>query len=191
MKRLSNIMLAATFISNLFYAMSYPYIYAQTVKVVPQSFIGIEQILCCVGAMLFCWIWNKNSDKLFKYYELLLVAEIIADTVLFADVLIRWDLKFYFLLNVIIYSVITRNLICGGNKMRAKLNPSEKERERFDNNNSILNSASTLIGAGTAIVFNPQLKTLFVLALIGNIADNFIYLYICRGIKKNKCPVTE
>ena len=191
MKRLSNIMLAATFISNLFYAMSYPYIYAQTVKVVPQSFIGVEQILCCVGAMLFCWIWNKYSDKLFKYYELLLVAEIIADTVLFADVLIRWDLKFYFLLNVIIYSVITRNLICGGNKMRAKLNPSEKERERFDNNNSILNSASTLIGAGAAIVFNPQLKTLFVLALIGNIADNFFYLYICRGIKKNKCPVTE
>ena len=191
MKRLSNIMLAATFISNLFYTMSYPYIYAQTVKVVPQSFIGIEQILCCVGAMLFCWIWNKYSDKLFKYYELLLVAEIIADTVLFADVLIRWDLKFYFLLNVIIYSVITRNLICGGNKMRAKLNPSEKERERFDNNNSILNSASTLIGAGAAIVFNPQLKTLFVLALIGNIADNFFYLYICRGIKKNKCPVTE
>ena len=184
MKKLSNIMLAATFISNLFYAMSYPYIYAQTVKVVPQAFISIEQILCCAGTMLFCWIWNKFSDKLFKYYELFLIAEIVADSILFADVIIRRDLRFYFMLNVIIYSIITRNLICGGNKMRAKINPSEKERERFDNNNNIMNSASTLLGAGLAMILSPELKPLFILALIGNIADNFFFLYICRGIKK-------
>lgn len=182
LKRLSNLMLTANFLSTLFYSVSYPYIYAEMMKVVPKSFISIEQILTCVGTIIFCSLWNKYSDRLFKHYRMILWLEIAADTVLFSDVLIRNDLSFYFLLNIIIYCIITRNLACGGTKMRAKVNPTEKDRERYDNSSNIVCSVATLLGSGVAIIVDIPLTMLFILAFIGNTVDNFFYLYIYNHI---------
>lgn len=181
---LSKLMLVAAFFSDLFYAMSYPYIYAETIKVVPKPYITLEQLLACIGTIIFCKLWNKYSDRLFKYYRLILVVEIIADAFLFADVIIRNDLKFYFLLNVIIYSIITRNLSCGGVKMRAMVNPTEKLRERYDNNNNIIASVSTILGASLALLIHCNITTLFIFAVIGNTVDNFFYLYIYNRLQR-------
>lgn len=176
-------MLLSNLTCTLFYSMSYPYIYAETIKVVPHFYIGIEQILACVGTIIFCKAWNMYSDRLFKHYRLFLILEVIADLILFTDVLIRNDLKFYFLLNIIIYSVITKNLCCGGVKIRAIVNPTEKEREQYDNNSSIVNAIATLIGAGVAMMFDFNLTLLFVFALIGNGLDNAFYIYIYNKIR--------
>lgn len=184
MKKLSNLMLIAAFFSDLFYAMSYPYIYAETIKVVPKSYITVEQLLACLGTIIFCGLWNKYSDRLFKHYRKILVVEIIADIILFADVITRGNLKFYFLLNIIIYSIITRNLACGGTKLRALCNPTEKERERYDNNNNVIASVSTILGASTALIIPQNINILFILALIGNTVDNFFYLYIYNKLQK-------
>lgn len=184
-KRLSNLMLISAFISTLFYSASYPYIYAELMKVVPTFYISLEQLLACVGTLLICSMWNKYSDRLFKHYAKMLVVEIIADVYLFADVLIRNDLKFYFLLNILIYSIITKHIACGGTKMRARVNPTEKTREKYDNNLSIVCSVATLLGIGLETILSPKLTTLFILALIGNTIDNFFYLYIYRQIIKN------
>ena len=186
MKRLSALMLTANFISTLFYAASYPYIYAEMMKVIPHLYISIEQLLSCIGTIVFCWIWNRYSDRLFRYYYLILLAEMTADVILFADVLIRRNLSFYFLLNVIIYAIITRNLCCGGTKMRALVNPTEQLREQYDNNSSIVNSVATIMGAGFAALFPQTLTALFVLALIGNVSDNFFYLYIYHKLTGGK-----
>lgn len=185
-KRLSDSMLIANFISTLFYSLSYPYIYAETVKLVPKYYISLEQILACLGTIIFCWLWNKYSDRLFKYYREILYAEIIADTFLFVDVIIRGNLNFYFLLNVIIYSIITRNLSCGGTKMRAIVNPTERSREKFDNNSNVVSSTATLLGSGTAIILSLDIKLLFVMAFIGNIIDNIFYLFIYHKIKSER-----
>lgn len=184
MKRYSNMMLAANFFSTLFYAMSYPYIYAETIKAVPHFYISIEQLLSCIGTIVFCGLWNRFSDKLFKHYRAMLVVEILADVFLFADVIIRKDLSFYFLLNVIIFALVTRNLACGGTKMRAIANPTERDRERYDNNSNVICSISTIAGSCAAAVFPMSLTTLFILALIGNTIDNFFYLIIYDGILK-------
>jgi hypothetical protein len=127
-------------------------------------------------------MWNSFSDKLFKHYRKMLIAEIIADIYLFLDVIIRNDIKFYFLLNIIIFSVITKNIGCGGTKMRAMVNPDEKSRESFDNNSSIVDALSTLLGAGFAMFINLDLTWLFVLALIGNTIDNIFYLHIYNNL---------
>lgn len=177
-------MLLSNFISTLFYAMSYPYIYAETCKIVPTYYISIEQLLSCVGTIIFCWLWNKYSDKLFVYYGEIIIAEILFDLILFSDVLLRNDLKFYFLFNVIIYSVITRNMICGGTKMRAIVNPTEKAREQYDNNSNIVTSIATLVGTSVSLMLAPDIKMLFIFALIGNISDNFLFMYIYRTIKR-------
>lgn len=187
LKQLSNIMLLANFISTLFYALSYPYIYAEMMKVIPKGYISFEQILACGSTVVFCKIWNKNSDKLFRYFPAILIAEVIADTILFIDVIIRKDLSFYFLLNVIIFSIITRNLSCGRTKMEAKINPSEKLREQYDNNDQIVYSLATLIGSVIAIFLPLNLSVLFIFAMIGNVIDNFFYLFIFYQLNdKNK-----
>ena len=182
--KLSKLMLTANLISTLFYSVSYPYIYAETIKVVPHMYIGIEQIVSCLGTIVFCKIWNAYSDKLFRYYDVFLWLEIVADIVLFADVLIRQNLNFYFLLNVITYAVITKQVICGGTKMKARVHPTEKLREQYDNNASIVNSIATLVGAGIAMIFVFDLKWLFVCAFIGNVIDNAFFLYIYNKIRR-------
>lgn len=68
--------------------------------------------------------------------------------------------------------------------MRAMVNPTEREREQYDNNSNIVNAIATLAGAGAAMVANFELKWLFIFAFIGNIIDNFFYLYIYEKIRK-------
>lgn len=192
MKPLSNLMLLSNLICTLFYALSYPYIYAETVKIVPHYYISLEQIMVCLGTIVFCRLWNKYSDKFFRHYRLFLLIEIAADLILFSDVIIRQDLSFYFLFNLIIASVITKNLSCGGVKMRAVVNPSEKEREQFDNNSNIVNAVATLIGAGMAMLFDIGIIYLFVFAFLGNIIDNIFYLFIyekIRSINNDNCKM--
>lgn len=185
LKRLSDLMLVGYFLSMLFYSCSYVFIYQVIVQAVPRSFLGIEQIVGCVSTIIFCKVWNKYSDRLFRYYRLILWLEIIFDVALFADVIIRGDLKFYFMFNIMIMAIITRNLICGRTKMKAKVNPTEKLREKFDNNSQIADSAATIIGATTAIIIPFSLNTLFVLALIGNCIDNVFFLYIYYKLKRS------
>lgn len=183
-KKLSNLMLLSNFLSVLFYSASYPYIYAQTCKVVPTHYISIEQLLSCIGTIIFCWLWNKYSDRLFNHYVKIIVAETLLDVILFADVMIRNDLKFYFLLNVIIYALVTRNMACGGTKMRAMVNPTERDREQYDNNSNIVVSVATILGTVAAFIYMPDFKVLCVLALIGNVSDNMFFWYIYHKISR-------
>ena len=176
-------MLLANFLSSLFYSMSYPYIYAETLKAVSTYYISFEQIITCISTVIFSVAWNRAGDKIFRHYRKIMIAEIIADVILFADVIIRGNLKFYFLLNVVIFAVITKNLSCGGIRMRAKVNPTEKQREEYDNNSNTVYALSTLAGTVIATITLPKVNTLFFLALIGNTIDNFLYLYIYRRIK--------
>lgn len=179
-------MLFSNFISTLFYSMSYPYIYAELLKVVSRKYISFEQIISCIGIVIFGYVWNRYGDVLFQHYTKILILEVIADNILFTDVLIRNDLKFYFVLNVIIYAVITKNLCCGGIKLRAKVNPTEQLREKFDNNSNSVYAIATLLGTFIALIFDINIKTLFILALIGNVSDNFAYFYIYKkAIKLN------
>lgn len=184
MKRLSTLMLLSNGISTLFYSMSYPYIYVQLVQAVPHLYIGLEQILACLGTIIFCRLWNNHSDRLFSHFRLILWLEIIFDMYLFVDVIIRNDLKFYFLLNILIFSIITRNLCCARTKMRAKIHPTEDLREKYDNNVNVVCSVATLSGTAIAIVIIMPLWLLFIIACIGNVIDNFFDLYIYRKLIK-------
>lgn len=183
-KKLSRIMLGTNFICNLFYALSYPYIYAELVKAVNSRYISAEQIIQCSGIIVLGVLWNKIGDFLYKHFRVLIVAELIADAFLFGHVFITGDLKFYFVFNVITYAFVSRHIANGGIRLRAKVHPDEKSRERYDNNCNIANSAATLIGAGIALICPMGLSLLFVAAVIGNTFDNFCYWYIYNKINK-------
>ena len=79
--------------------------------------------------------------------------------------------------------------------MRAIVNPTEKDRERYDNNANVVCSVATLLGSGAAMIVDIPLIALFILAFIGNTVDNFFYLYIYKHIevKSNeaKKPISD
>lgn len=68
--------------------------------------------------------------------------------------------------------------------MRAIVNPTEKSREQYDNNSNIVVSIATLVGTSLSLILAPNLKTLFIFALIGNTSDNFLFMYIYHKITK-------
>lgn len=183
-QRLSKLMLVTNLICTLFYALSYPYIYAEALKTVSKNYISAEQIISCSGVVVFGILWNKIGDKLYKHYPIIVLAETIADIILMVHVLVTGNLKIYFIFNVLIYAIITRNMANGGIRLRAKVHPDEKSRERYDNNNNIVNSISTLLGASLSIVLKLDMTTMFVFALIGNVFDNGFYYYIYKKVNK-------
>ena len=67
--------------------------------------------------------------------------------------------------------------------MRAIVNPTSNLREKYDNNSNTVYSIATLIGAVVSLSYTFSLNTLFVFAFIGNIIDNFFYLYVYNKIK--------
>jgi hypothetical protein len=75
--------------------------------------------------------------------------------------------------------------------MRAQVNPTDKERERYDNNQNTCSAIASLLGAALAIVTQPSLHTLFILALIGGVIDNFFYFYIYECIRKRPEDYSE
>lgn len=183
-QKLSKIMLGTNFVCCLFYAMSYPYIYAETLKVVSSRYISGEQIISCLGVVLLGILWNRKGEVLYKHFTLIIILELLADAVLFGHVLITGDLKFYFVLNVLIYAFLSRNVTNGGIKLRAKVHPDEKSRERYDINCNIVSSLATLLGSGFALLVPVSVTTLFVFALIGNTFDNICYYYIYRVVNR-------
>lgn len=164
--------------------MSYPYIYAEMMKAVSNFYISGEQIVTCLGVVIFGILWNRKGDFLYRHFLFTVTLETIASVAMFIQVIVTGDLKVYFVLNFLIYALITRNMANGGIRLRAKVHPDEKSREHYDNNCNIVDSVATLAGAGIALATDMSLPWLFVAALIGNVFDNFCYYYIyCQANK--------
>ena len=171
-------MLLATFLATLFYSSTYPYIHKEVITISPNSFIAINQIVNCISVILFGYIWNKKSDKLFKFYPLLCVVETFLGICTTLYAIITKDILAYYLLDTFVFAIITRNICCGGVKLRALRYNTEKSRECFDNNNNSMSAIATIIGSIIAMVLNLKFSSMIWIATLGNAIDNMFYIYI-------------
>lgn len=172
-------MVVATFITTLFYSSTYPYIWVQVMNNISNKYVAITQIIGCISVIIFSSLWNKKSDSLFKFYPLFCILETIVSLLLLLYLLIfSLNLRFYYIANTIIFALITRNICCGGIKLRAKRYPNEKARETFDNINNSFSAIATIIGSGIAIILKLPIEIMLIIAFIGNIIDNIIYICI-------------
>lgn len=179
-------MLQTNFICNLLYSATFPYIYYKTMQQITDTYISVDNIVSCVAIMLFGFLWNKYGDILFKHYRLYCILETILDIIYIIITIVTNNLKFYYISGSLVMALVTRNVIFGGTRLRAKVHPTDKERERYDNSRDIVNACAVLIGNIFAILTDIDINILLVIACIGNVFDNISYYYIWKLVNKNK-----
>lgn len=179
-------MLIANFISNLFYSTAYPVVHFTLIKDVGEKMIALNSIVCCIAGVLFPIIWNKYG-KLYCTYGYLLFAEVIGYVII--GFLICTGLisnLSYYLLDTFLFVLITRNIICGGNKLR-NIRYNQETRERYDNNSNIVANFSSLLGFGISFLITIPSNIAFVLITIGICVDNIFYYKAYKQSLPNLC----
>ena len=171
-------MLLATFLTTIFYSSTYPYIHKEVMTVATDNFIALNQIIECISVVFFGWLWNKNSEKLFEYYPIFCVLETMLGIMTTSFAILTHNIIAYYLLDTFVFSLVTRNIICGGIKLRAIRYKTEEDREHFDNNSNSTSSIATIIGSVIAMFLNLNFETMLCLATFGNMIDNVFYISI-------------
>jgi len=176
-------LIQATLWSNIFLTMSYPAIHLYIMAGLTSNIVSLNQILLCISIIIINPMWNKYSDKLYKYYSLLMLLESITYLVLNITMILNiWTKIIYYLIDTFLYCVITQNLICGTNKLKSFVY-NKDTREKYDNTAQIATAIGTLIGSGIAIIIDIPIKIAFIISWIGiSIDDVFCFI----AYKNNK-----
>lgn len=168
-------LILANFISNLFYSIAYPAVHFTLIKDVGEKMIALNSIVICLDGVVFPMLWNK-CPKLYKSYGYLLSAEGLTYTLI--GVLVCLGLisnTLYYVLDTILFSLISKNIICGGNKLRAIRYNNETAREHYDNGSALVANFSSLLGFGVSYVVTLPNSVAFILITIGICIDNVFY----------------
>ena len=186
MKKKLDGMLVATFLTTIFYSATYPYIHKEVMMHVSDSIIALSQIINCLSVVVLGSLWNKKSDKLFKYYPIFCVCETVLSigSVIWATT--TKNIMAYYLIDTLIFAIVTRNICCGGVKLRAIRYNTEADREHFDNNNNSASAIATIIGSVIAMILDLDFAVMLWLATLGNAIDNIFYIFIYKSTKTKR-----
>lgn len=140
--------------------------------------ISINSLLICFGGIILPFIWNKYSNRLYKKYNLMLLTEVIVYIMLLIMLLTnRMSLIVYYILDTLCITLVTKNIICGGNKLIAKRYTNEDYRVRYDNNTQVAGNISSMIGFALSAIVELSMNEAFILSTIGICIDNIFYYY--------------
>lgn len=178
MKKKIDSMLLATFLTTVFYSSTYPYIHKEIMANVSDSVIALNQIINCLSVVILGSLWNKKSDKLFKYYPTFCICETILSIGSTIWAVVTHNIMAFYIIETLIFSIVTRNICCGGVKLKAIRYNTEVEREHFDNNNNSASAIATIIGSVIAMMLDLDFSIMLWLATLGNAIDNIFYIFI-------------
>lgn len=112
---------------------------------------------------------------MYKKYGYLLTIEGIAYILLTVLIVLGIiNTKFYYLLDTLLFAIVTKNIICGGNRLRAS-RYKDKDREEYDNNSVLVANISSLIGFTISFLFKIPVSIAFIIMGFGVIVDNIFY----------------
>lgn len=176
-------LIKACFYSTIFYSIAYPAIEKKIIDAISYKMIAVNSIVICLATILIGKLWNKHKDILFNYYNHFLIAEALC--YVFATILAVVFEKYlgYYILETLIFSVISKNIVMGGNTLRARKYNDEHERNKYDNNIQIYASIATLIGSGLCLLIELPIWLSFISMFLGVTIDNVFYFIECKRIK--------
>lgn len=172
-------MILASLIVTIFYSSTYPYIHKTIISIVSDNMIALNQIINCLSVVVIGTIWNKKKS-LFKYYPVFCIAETIFNVSTTVYGLITGNIIAYYILDTLVFAMITRNIICGGTRLRAMRYKTEDERSAYDNNDNSACAIGTIIGSCIAMILKLDFNIMLIIATFGNCIDNIFYYFIYR-----------
>ena len=92
--------------------------------------------------------------------------------------LIVRDLASYYIIDTIVFAIMSRNVICGSRRLTAIRYKEKEARIAYENNDSTAASIATLIGSGLSIIIGLPFEIMIIIATIGNCIDNTFYIKI-------------
>jgi hypothetical protein len=179
-------MLIATFLTTIFYSATYPYIHKEVMENVSDNIIALSQIINCLSVVILGSLWNKKSDKLFKYYPEFCTGETLLSIGSAIWATTTGNIIAYYIIDTLIFAIVTRNICCGGVKLKAIRYNSEEDREHFDNNNNSAPAIATIIGSIIAMILDLDFTIMLWLATLGNAIDNIFYIFIYKSTQSKR-----
>ena len=170
-------------LSNLFYSLAYPIVHTVTMQGLSSNWVSFASLANCFLASITTKVWLKKSKSLYRFYGIMLGIEVIVYailTVLFLDNIASPAI--YYMSDAILSAVITRNIICGGARLKALRYEGEK-REEYDNKNTYYSCITSIIGFAISsfIIFPTNIG--FILMFVGIAIDNTFYYYVFKKEK--------
>lgn len=174
-KIINDELILSSFISGLFYALAYPTIITKLISEAGSRIVSFNAICVSVAGIFIPMMWNKYSDTIYKKYGYLFIVETISYSIIcLAVITAKITVKNYYILDTILFCIVSKNLICGNNKLKV-LRYKDKEREEYDNNILLVSDASSLIGFIISFILSIPVNIAFICMTIGICADNFAY----------------
>ncbi len=179
-------MIQASLWSNILYTMCFPSIHLYLMNGINSNIISVNQILICISVIVVNSIWNKYSNRLYKYYIHFMALESVAYLILNLTMILNiCTTLIYYLTDTFLYCIITKNIICGSVKLRSFVYNKDK-REKYDNTAQIATAIGTLIGSTIAIIINIPIEIAFIISWIGITIDNIFYIIAYRNAETIK-----
>lgn len=179
-------MILGTFLSTIFFSATYPYIHKCIVMQIPDYFLAVNQVINCGGVIIWGTLWNRKSNFLFSNYVWICILETILGIATTGFAIICGNIAAYYILDTIIFATVTRNILCGGVKLKAIRYKTEEERTQFDNNDNSACAVATILGSIIAMYLRLNLPAMLIVATVGNAIDNMFFVYIYNKERKRK-----
>lgn len=168
-------LIKSTFYSTLFYSIAFPAIQKIVVDAISYKLIAVNSIVICVATIIIGHAWNKRKELLYKYYVLFLIAEAACYVGAIFGAIVFKNYFAYYIADTLIFASISKNIVMGGNTLRARKYNSEVIRNDYDNNTQIYASIATLIGSGLCLIIELPLWISFIAMFLGVTLDNVFY----------------
>lgn len=180
-----DLLLIAGFTSNLFYSISYPIIHTICIKDLSSNLLSFSALLSSIFTIIITKLWLKYSEKLYKTFSISLFIEgLMFGILLIAFLLGKITPAIYYLVDCILTSIITRNIISGGNRLKA-IRYRHEQREKFDNKSILYCNIASITGFGFSSFITLNIKIAFIFMWLGIVVDNIFYYIVYKKECKN------
>ena len=161
----------------------------EIISSLPAEFLSIQSLWFCISSVLIGVLW-KGTTRLFaiKYFSILAISESVLAFCLSMYLTFVMYNPWIFAIGTLLYQSVISNFVCKCLMCFESKLWQQREREDFDNTNSVVRSIICCLGFGLAIVNMPCLKVAIFLWGCSCILDDIGWIIV---YSKNKESILE
>lgn len=172
------------FISMLFYSVAYPVVHTVVIQNLDSRLLSASSLISCILVVMINKIWLTKSEELYKKFGIMLFIESLLYFIILIMILTKnITPQKYYILDTLLFSSITRSIICGGNRLKA-IRYKDSDREEFDNKNVMFYNIASIIGYGISSIIKIPVNLAFAIMYIGIVSDNLLYYIVYKQTNK-------